>query len=313
MKNMDVRKFRGSIVPLVTPFNEKDEVDGKAFKSLVDWQIESGSHGISVAGTTGEPSSLLLEEREYLFSLAVSSVRRRVPVIAGTGTNNLKETLRLTKAAEELGVDAALVIVPYYIKPSQEGLYDYFYEVAHATDLPVIIYNIPGRTTTNMEPKTMKRLRENCQNIIGVKEANKDFDQTSRVLLECGRDFLVFSGIESLCFPMLAVGGSGHISATANILPKEVANLYNLVARGKWDEARDLHYKLLPINEALFWETNPVPLKAAMGMMGKIFPRVRPPLVSLSEDKKARLSQILKQYGLLPAKKTAAAATKKQQ
>ncbi len=295
---IDLEKLKGSIVPLITPFTEDDEFDEKTFRRLTDWQIESGSHGISVEGTTGEPSALSLEEREHIYAVTVSAVKARVPVVAGTGTNNLKETLRLTKEAEDEGVDAALVIVPYYNRPSQEGLYDYFTRIAESTSLPIIIYNIPGRTATNMEPATMKRLRHRCKNIVGVKEANKDFDQVSQVLSEVGRDFLVYSGIETLCYPMLMLGGAGHMSATANLLPKEVADLYNLVGKGEWRRALDLHYKLFPINEALFWDTNPIPLKAALGMIGKINPRLRPPLVSLSGEKKARLKQVMRQYGL---------------
>lgn len=295
---IELEKLRGSIVPLVTPFDSSGAFDEPSFRKLVDWQIESGSHGISIEGTTGEPSALSLEEREKIYDVTVSAVKGRVPIVAGTGTNNLDETLRLTKKAEKSGVDAALVIVPYYNRPSQEGLYDYFSRIAESTDLPVVIYNIPGRTATNMEPSTMKRLRARCKNIVGVKEANKDFDQVSKVLSEVGRDFLVYSGIELLCYPMLALGGAGHVSATANLLPKEVADLYNFVSQGKWKEAQDLHFKLLPINEALFWDTNPVPLKAALGMMGKINPKLRSPLVSLSEEKRERLKQVMKTYNL---------------
>jgi 4-hydroxy-tetrahydrodipicolinate synthase len=300
---IDLGRLKGSIVPLVTPFDNNGEFDEETFRKLVDWQIESGSHGISIEGTTGEPSALSLEEREKIFSVTVSTVRGRVPILAGTGTNNLSETLRLTRNAEEAKVDAALVIVPYYNRPSQDGLYDYFSEVAQSTELPVVIYNIPGRTATNMEPATMKKLRKRYSNIVGVKEANKDFDQVSKVLYECGRDFLVYSGIETLCYPMLAVGGAGHVSATANILPKELADLYNLTVAGKWEEARDLHYRLLPINEALFWETNPQPLKTALGIMGKIKPKLRLPLVPLSEEKTQKLRQVMKIYGLVPEEK----------
>ncbi len=295
---IDIGKLKGSIVPLVTPFDSSGAFDEPAFRKLVDWQIESGSHGISVEGTTGEPSALSLEERERIYDVTVSAVKGRVPIVAGTGTNNLEETLRLTKRAGNSGVDAVLVIVPYYNRPSQEGLYDYFSRVASSTPLPLIIYNIPGRTATNMEPTTMKRLRDRCKNVVGVKEANKDFDQVSKVLSIVGRDFLVYSGIELLCFPMLAVGGAGHVSATANLLPREVADLYNFVAAGKWKEAQDLHFKLLPINEALFWETNPVPLKAALGIVGKIKPTLRSPLVPLSEEKKQRLKEVMKGYNL---------------
>ena len=295
---IDIQRLKGSIVPLVTPFDQSDEFDERTLRSLIEWQIESGTHGISVEGTTGEPSALSLEEREHIYSVTLTLVKGRVPVVAGTGTNNLNETLRLTKEAEKLGVDAALVIVPYYNRPSQEGLFDYFSRVASETELPIIIYNIPGRTATNMEPITMKRLRSTFKNIVGVKEANKDFDQVSKVLFECGRDFLVYSGIESLCFPMLALGGAGHMSATANLLPREVAQLYDLTKEGRWEEARDLHFKLLPINEALFWETNPAPLKAALGMIGKIHPRLRPPLVSISEEKQSMLRKVMELYGL---------------
>lgn len=295
---IELEKLKGSIVPLITPFTGNGEFDEKTFRKLVDWQIKSGSHGISIEGTTGEPSALSLEERVDIYATTVSQVKGRVPVVAGTGTNNLDETLFLTRKAEEAGVDASLVIVPYYNRPSQEGLVDYFTRVAKSTLLPIIIYNIPGRTATNMEPSTMKKLRTNCKNIVGVKEANKDFDQVSKVLFEVGRDFLVYSGIETLCYPMLTLGGAGHVSATANLLPREVADLYNLSVKGKWEEALDLHYKLLPINEALFWDTNPVPLKAALGMIGKINPKLRPPLVSLSKEKKAKLRKVMKLYGL---------------
>lgn len=266
---------------------------------MIDWQIASGSHGVSIEGTTGEPSSLSLEEREHIYDVTMSAVKGRVPILAGTGTNNLKETLRLTRYAEKAGVDASLVIVPYYNKPSQEGLYDYFGRVAEATSLPVIIYNIPGRTATNMEPSTMKKLKQRCKNIVGVKEANKDLDQVSRVLQECGRDFLVYSGIETLCFPVLALGGAGHVSATGNVLPKEVADIFNLTESGKWEQARDLHFRLLPINEALFWETNPIPLKAVMGMMGKIYPGLRSPLSPLSEEKAKKLKEVMRMYNLV--------------
>jgi 4-hydroxy-tetrahydrodipicolinate synthase len=294
---IELDRLKGSFPPLVTPFDSSGAIDENTFRKLIDWQIESGSHGISIEGTTGEPSALSLEERERIYEVTVSAVKGRVPILAGTGTNNLDETLRLTRRAESLGVDAVLIIVPYYNRPSQEGLLDYFSRVADATALPLVIYNIPSRTATNMEPVTMKRLRTKCKNVVGVKEANKDFDQVSRVLSEVGRDFLVYSGIESLCFPMLALGGAGHVSATGNLLPREVAEMYNLVSAGKWKEAQDLHFKLLPINEALFWDTNPVPLKSALGMIGKINPKLRPPLVPLGEEKKQRLREVMKTYG----------------
>ena len=289
--------MRGSLVPLVTPFHH-GQFDEARFQQLVEWQIESGSHGLVIAGTTGEPSALSLEEREHVLETAVKHVRRRVPVLAGTGTNNHAETLRLTRFAKRIGADAALVVVPYYVRPSQEGLYRYFRTIADEVDIPIVIYNIPGRTAVNMEPATIARLARDCRNIIGVKEANKDFEHVNRVLHLCGRTFLVYSGIELLCFPMLAVGGAGHVSATGNVLPREVAQLYDLAASGRWDAARELHYHLLPMNEALFLETNPVPVKTVLGLMGKIDPEVRLPLAPMSPENLDRLRQVMAAYGL---------------
>ena len=289
--------MRGSLVPLVTPFHH-GQFDEARFQQLVEWQIESGSHGLVIAGTTGEPSALSLEEREHVLETAVKHVRRRVPVLAGTGTNNHAETLRLTRFAKRIGADAALVVVPYYVRPSQEGLYRYFRSIADEVDIPIVIYNIPGRTAVNMEPATIARLARDCRNIIGVKEANKDFEHVTRVLHLCGRTFLVYSGIELLCFPMLAVGGAGHVSATGNVLPREVAQLYDLAASGRWDAARELHYHLLPMNEALFLETNPVPVKTVLGLMGKIDPEVRLPLAPMSPENLDRLRQVMAAYGL---------------
>lgn len=292
-------RLRGSIVPLVTPFTDGNQVDHQALKRLIEWHIQEGSHGISVTGTTGEPSALTLEEREAVFETAVRAVGGRVPVLLGTGSTNLDETLRLTRRAEELGADAALVIVPYYNRPSQEGLFQHFTTVARSTNLPLVIYNIPGRTATNMEPATLKRIRDRAPNVIGVKESNRDFEQVTRVLHLLGRDFLVYSGIESLCFPMLAVGGAGHISATANLMPRAVADLYNWAAEGRWQEAQDLHYRLFPLNDVLFLETNPGPLKAAMGLAGHITPHLRLPLVPVSSQHLAMIRHTLAEYGLI--------------
>jgi 4-hydroxy-tetrahydrodipicolinate synthase len=299
----DPSELKGSIVPVVTPFRSDGAFDENTLRKLVDWQIENGSHGISVTGTTGEPSSLSLTEREYVMDVASQAVRGRVPFVPATGTNNFNETLALTRRAAQMGADAALVIVPYYNRPSQEGLYRYFYQLATQVDIPLIIYNIPGRTAVNMAPQTMARLRRACPSIIGVKESNKDFEQVSFVLHECGRDFRVYSGIELLCYPMLTVGGVGHVSATANIFPHEVADLYNHVAAGRWTEARDLHYYLLPINEALFLETNPGPLKWLMGELGQITPFLRPPLCEPSAANQERIRNVMKGYGItLPQK-----------
>jgi 4-hydroxy-tetrahydrodipicolinate synthase len=298
MSRPDTTRLRGSIVPLVTPFHE-GRLDEDALRRLIEFQIRHGSHGISVLGTTGEPTSLTPDERERVMALAVEAAGGRVPVLVGTGSNNHDETLRYTHLAERLGADALLLIVPYYNKPSQRGLYEHFRRAAAATRLPVVLYNIPGRSAVNLEPETIAQLHAACANIVGVKEANPSLDQVSRVLARCGRDFLVYSGIETLCFPMLALGGAGHVSATGNVAPERVARLYDLCAAGRWDEARDLHYELLELNEVLFLETNPGPVKAALGMMGLIDPEVRLPLAPVSEATAQRVRAALDRLGLL--------------
>ncbi len=299
MTQRETSKLRGSIVPIVTPFREDGTFDESAFVELIEWQIDAGSHGVSVTGTTGEPSSLSLDEREHVVESAAKAVAARVPFIPGTGTNNLDETLRLTRHADSVGADAALVIVPYYNKPSQEGLYRYFSELARCVEIPLIIYNIPGRTAVNMAPETMARLRREHASIIGTKESNKDFEHVSRVLHQCGRDFNVYSGIELLCYPMLAIGGAGHISATANIFPREIADIYNHVAAGRWNEAIELHYYLLPVNDMIFFETNPGPLKFALGELGRINPKLRLPMCEPSPANQQRIRDVLSDYGLI--------------
>ncbi len=290
--------FRGSIVPLVTPFRN-NAVDYDALARLVDWQINSGSHGISVTGTTGEPSSLTFDERKRVIQTAAEAVNGRVPFLPGTGSTNHAETLELSRYAESLGVDGILVIAPYYNRPSQEGLFRHFDAVAKSVSLPVVLYNIPGRTAVNIEVDTVARLRDANANIVGVKESNKDFEHVNRLLHKLGRDFLVYSGIELLCFPVLAIGGAGYVSATGNLMPREVASLYNLVAAGEWQAARDLHFRMLPLNDAVFLEINPVPVKTALGWMGKIDPEVRLPLAPLSAANAARLWKIVADYGLV--------------
>jgi 4-hydroxy-tetrahydrodipicolinate synthase len=264
------RLLEGSIVPLVTPF-KNGAIDDAALARMIDRQIDAGSHAISVGGTTGEPAAQTLEEREHVIDLAVRCARGRVPVVPGTGTVNLEETLRLTKFAHKAGVAAALIITPYYVKPNQEGLYRFFGAVAEAVpDLPQIIYNIPGRAGVDVLPATLARLAKSFKNIIGVKQSVKDLDAVSWTLKLCGRDFLVYCGLESLTYPMTALGGRGMIAATANWLPEEMARLYNLARAGKHAEALDLHYFLLEANEAIFWDTNPIPLKTVLSWMGFI-------------------------------------------
>jgi 4-hydroxy-tetrahydrodipicolinate synthase len=294
------RPLRGSIVPVVTPFKD-GQLDLKGLARLIDWQIANGSHGISVTGTTGEPTSLTLDERKQVIRAAAEAVGGRVPFVPGTGSSNHAETLELSRYAETQGVDAILVITPYYSRPSQGGLFQHFDAVAKSVGLPVILYNIPGRTAVNLEVDTVARLREANANIVGVKESNKDFEHINRLLHRMGRDFLVYSGIELLCFPILAIGGAGYVSATGNLMPREVASLYDLTAAGSWQAAQDLHFHLMTLNDAVFLEINPVPVKTALGFMGKISPEVRLPLSAMSDANQARLRQILVDYGLLAA------------
>jgi 4-hydroxy-tetrahydrodipicolinate synthase len=282
----------------VTPFrNGRLDEDGLA--RLAEWQIASGSHGVSVTGTTGEPSSLSTPERERVIQVAVEAVAGRVPLLVGAGSNNHDETVHLSRFAQESGADAVLLVVPYYVRPSQEGLYQHFKRVADQLELPVILYNIPGRAAANLDIPTVARLRQDCPNIIGIKEANPDFSHITRLLGSLGTDFLVFSGIELLCYPVLTIGGSGYVSATGNVLPSQVARLYDLWVAGSVEQAQALHYELMPMNEAMFFEINPVPAKAALGMMGKISDEVRLPLTPLSAENRSRLKDVMKRYGLV--------------
>ncbi|PYZ94839.1 2,4-dihydroxyhept-2-ene-1,7-dioic acid aldolase [Salipaludibacillus keqinensis] len=292
------QKLRGSICPVITPFKENYEIDFEKQSELIEFQLENGTHGISVTGTSGEPSSLTVEERVQVMENAMETINGRVPFAPGTGSVNHDETVYLTKKAQEMGADAAMVIVPYYNKPNQHGLYKHFKTVADSVDIPIIIYNIPGRTALNMEVSTMARLVKDCPNIVGVKEANKNFEHVNRVLLNCGRDFLLYSGIELLCYPMLAIGGAGSISATANVEPKKVADMHNAWEKGDIKKVQDLHFELMNLNDVLFKDTNPAPSKAALGMMGKINPTLRLPMDLPSKALQDEIRQTLKQYNI---------------
>ncbi|MCB9358224.1 MAG: 4-hydroxy-tetrahydrodipicolinate synthase [Calditrichaeota bacterium] len=295
---MNTSHLRGSIVPVPTPF-KNGQVDESALQSLINWQIENGAHGISVTGTTGEPSSLSSSERMRVHQVAKEAIAGRAPFMPGTGCNNFEEAVNYSRNAEKIGADALLLIAPYYNRPSQEGLFRYFTGISSQVGIPVILYNIPGRTAVNIEPDTVARVVEKCPNVVGVKESNKDFEHINRLLHKMGREFLVYSGIELLCFPILAIGGAGFLSATANLLPSETANVYNLVQEGKWEAARELHYHMLPLNDAVFFEINPVPIKTGLGWMGKINFEVRLPLCEMSAANQERLRKVMQQYNML--------------
>jgi len=290
--------IHGSIVAIVTPFRN-GKIDEGALKDLIEFQIENGTHGIVPCGTTGESPTLSHEEHEYVIELTVNTVNKRVPVIAGTGSNSTKEAIRLTRFSKEIGVDAALLVAPYYNKPTQEGLYLHFKQIASQVDIPIILYNIPGRAGVNITPETIARLAGDFKNIIGVKEATGSIPQASKILHLCGMDFLVLSGEDALNFPLLAIGAKGFITVTANVAPKDVADLYNHFKNGEFEKARDLHYKLLPLNEALFIETNPIPVKAALSMMDKISYEYRLPLSEMTQAHYEELKKALSDYGLI--------------
>lgn len=290
--------FKGAFVAIVTPFRD-GKVDEETLRQLIEFQIAEGTDGIVPCGTTGESATLSFEEHERVIEITIEQVQKRVPVIAGTGSNNTAEAIRLTRHAYKAGADAVLMISPYYNKPTQEGLYRHFAKVAAEVDIPIILYNIPGRTAVNMEPETIERLSR-IPNIVGIKEASGSMKQIMDIIARCGDDFTVLSGEDYLTFPLMSVGGKGVISVVSNIAPKDMSEMCRLALEGKWDEARALCYKLLPLCHILFCETNPVPVKAALAMMKKIpSEEVRLPLAPISETNRAKLLDALKRYGLV--------------
>ena len=289
--------IEGSIVAIVTPFSD-GAIDYEKLEELIEFHIESGTHGIVPVGTTGESPTLSHAEHEEVIKFTVEAIRGRIPVIAGTGSNSTMEAIMLTKFAEQAGADAALVVTPYYNKPTQEGIYRHFRTLADRTSLPLILYNVPGRTVVNIEPETVERLFCECENIIGIKEASGSLEQASRILFLCGEELILLSGDDAVNYPLLTIGGKGFISVTANIAPADVSEMYNSFARRDIGKAKELHYRLLPLSRALFVESNPIPVKAALAMMGKISPEIRPPLYELSGKNLKRLKSELNKYGL---------------
>ena len=289
--------FKGSIVAIVTPF-KNDRVDEEKLRELVEFQIENGTDAIVPCGTTGESSTLDYEEHDRVIQIVVEQVNKRVPVIAGTGSNSTREAIEITAHAKQLGADGALLVTPYYNKPSQEGLYLHYKAVADAVALPQVLYNVPGRTSVNLLPETVARLAEH-KNIVAIKEATGSLQQASEVLDLCGDKIDVLCGDDFITFPMMACGAKGVISVLANIMPKEVASLVDAFNAGQLEEARQLHLMLLKISNAMFIETNPVPVKTAVALMGKCGEEVRLPLAAMSEGNKGKLVAIMKQYGLI--------------
>jgi 4-hydroxy-tetrahydrodipicolinate synthase len=289
--------FKGSIVAIVTPFI-KGAVDEKKLRELVDFQIENGTDAIVACGTTGESSTLDNEEHLNVIRIVFEQAGTRVPVIAGTGSNSTAEAIHLTREAKELGVAGVLLVTPYYNKPTQEGLYRHYSAIADAVDIPQILYNVPGRTGVNLLPETVARLAPH-RNIVAIKEATGSLQQASEVIALCGGQIDVFSGDDFITFPMMACGAKGIISVLANIMPKEVADLTDAFFAGDLETARQLHLKTLKIGNAMFMESNPIPVKTALGLMGRCSDEVRLPLCPMSDANKARLTAIMKEYKLI--------------
>ncbi|CAM3907527.1 4-hydroxy-tetrahydrodipicolinate synthase [Kibdelosporangium persicum] len=291
----DPHAIRGSIAPLMTPFTAEGAVDHEGLVNLVHWQLASGTHGISIGGSTGEPGAQTVAERAEAIRTVGAAVDDRVPFVPGTGTAKLDETLELTAAARDAGADAVLVITPYYARPTQEALYVWYRTVAtEFPELPIVAYNVPSRTAVDIAPETVARLFRSCDNFVGIKETTKDFEHFSRVLHLCGRELLVWSGIELLCLPLLALGGAGFVSATANIAPAACAEMYTAWESGDHERAREIHYGLHPLADLLFVETNPAPGKWVLRQRGLIGSgHVRPPLIPPTGPGLARITELM--------------------
>jgi 4-hydroxy-tetrahydrodipicolinate synthase len=289
--------FKGSMVAIVTPFRN-GKVDEKALGDLIEFHVKSGTDVIVPCGTTGESATLSHEEHHRVVEFTVKTVNKRVPVIAGGGSNSTSETLELTTHAKKAGADGVLLITPYYNKPTQEGLYQHFKKVAESVDIPIVLYNVPGRTSVNMLPATVARLRP-VKNIVGIKEATGDLRQVSELIRLCGRDFDVISGDDFTTLPLLHLGGVGAISVTANIAPADAAAMFDAFFAGKMEEALKFHFKMEPLHSLMFVETNPIPVKTALALMGKISEEFRLPLCAIADANKEKLKKAMKDYGLI--------------
>lgn len=290
--------FSGAFVAIVTPFKE-GKVDEEKFRELIEFQISNGTHGIVPCGTTGESATLTYEEHKRLIKIAVEQVKGRVPVIAGAGSNNTLESLELIEFAKSVKADAALVITPYYNKPTQEGLYLHYKYLAESTKFPIVMYNVPGRTGVDLMPETVERLSK-IPNIVGIKEATGSIQRTCEIIEKIEReDFCVLSGEDSIVYPMICVGAKGVISVVSNVAPRDMAMLVESALKGDYKTAKELHYKLQPLAKAMFIETNPIPVKTALSMMGMINEELRLPLCKMSDTNKEKLRKVLLDYGLI--------------
>jgi 4-hydroxy-tetrahydrodipicolinate synthase len=289
--------LQGAITAIVTPF-KNGALDEEAYRQLIEFQIQGGIHGIVPCGTTGESATLSHAEHKRVVEVCLDQVKKRVPVVAGTGSNNTAEAVELTKHAEAAGADFALMITPYYNKPTQEGLYQHYKTICSKTRIPIVVYNVPSRTGVNLLPETVARLMD-FPNIIGIKEATGDLKQCAKVVELCGDRIALISGDDFTVLPLLAIGGKGVISVVSNVVPGDMAGMVNAFFAGDLAKARLLHYKMWPLMEAMFYETNPAPAKTALKMLGKITGEVRQPLCPLGKGNEDRLRQVMVGYGLI--------------
>ncbi|MEE9519959.1 MAG: 4-hydroxy-tetrahydrodipicolinate synthase [bacterium] len=289
--------FQGAFTAIVTPFRD-GAFDEAAYRELIDFQIEGGIHGIVSCGTTGESATLSHEEHHRVVETAIEQVAGRVPVIAGTGSNSTRESISLTQHAEKAGANGCLVVTPYYNKPNPQGLYEHHKAISEASSLPIIMYNVPGRTGRNMLPDEVARSAE-LPTVVGIKEATGDLTQVSDVIALCPDDFVVLSGDDFTVLPLISVGGRGVIGVVSNIVPGKMAELCDAALAGDWAGAREFHYELRPLNKAMFMETNPIPVKTALKLMGRITGELRLPLVPMSEANEERLASVLKEAGVI--------------
>ncbi len=289
--------FKGSMVAIITPF-KNGAVDETALGEMIEHQIANGTDGIVPCGTTGESATLSHDEHNRVIEFTVETVARRVVVLAGTGSNNTEEAVTLTRHAKKAGADGALLISPYYNRPTQEGLYRHYRKVAESVDIPIILYNVPGRTGINILPATVARLAE-VPGIVAIKEASGSMAQACDLIRLCGDRIAVLSGEDAINFPILASGGQGAISVTANVAPWDMAEMWDTFAAGDFQKARALHYKLMPLHDAMFLETNPIPAKTALALMGWCTDEMRLPLCPMAEGNLEKLKKALGEYGLL--------------
>ena len=289
--------FKGAMVAIVTPF-KNDQIDEKALRELIEFQIANGTDAIVPCGTTGESATLTHEEHDRVIEITIDAAKKRVPVIAGTGSNNTAEALRLTKHAYEAGADGALIVCPYYNRPTQEGLYQHFKTIAESVPIPIIPYNIPSRTGVNLMPEMVAKLAK-IKNIVGIKEASGSIKQMSDVINLCDNDFAVLSGDDIFTLPLMAMGGAGIISVISNVAPADMAGLVDAFASGDMIKAKALHHKMSALIDALFIEVNPIPVKAALALMGKIKYEYRLPLCKMAEANFEKLRKIMVNYGLI--------------